>query len=78
MFVPQYEGPSFTPKQNKRQHYSFVYLGLHIFYNKLKNNILRRTIASIPYFHFSLNFFTNGIFPFLGCSQIFKLFHSFK
>jgi hypothetical protein len=55
MFVPQYEGPSFTPKQNKRQHYRSVYSGLHIFYNKLQNNILRHMIASIPYFHFSLN-----------------------
>ena len=31
MFIPLYDGPSFTPIQNKRQHYNYVYVGLHIF-----------------------------------------------
>ena len=75
-FLPQCEGPSFTPIQNNRQGYSSVYLDIYTFgYQTGRQEILHWMITSTPWIQSALNFFMNGIFIRYGCSQIFKLFH---
>ena len=45
-FLPQCEGPSFTPIQNNRQNYSSIYLNFYIFGQQTgRQNILHRMIA---------------------------------
>ena len=49
---------SFTPIQNNRQSYTFVYLNLYVFGESTgRQNILHWMTASIPSFHSALNLF---------------------
>jgi hypothetical protein len=61
-FRPQCEWLSFTPIQNNRLNYSFVYLNVYIFgYQPGRQRILHRLIASIPWLRSVLHFFLNRI-----------------
>jgi hypothetical protein len=58
-FLPQFERPSFRPKQKNRQNYSYVYLNLRIFITNFKGlNILRY----FPYMNFTFKY--SGILAF--------------
>jgi hypothetical protein len=51
---------SFTPIQNNRQNYSFVYFHLYSFgWETRRQNIVHRTISIISWFLCALNFFHN-------------------
>ena len=50
-FLPQCERPCFTPVQNNRKKYNFVYLDLHMFGQQTgSQKCLHRLTASIPSF----------------------------
>jgi hypothetical protein len=66
----QFQRPSFTPIQNKRQNYSSVYFSLYIFWQQTgRQKILHRMIRYIPRVQPALNFFQEwnsdllGLFP---------------
>ena len=61
-FLPQCQLQSFTPIQNNRKNYNFVYLNLLIFgYQPGRQKFLHRMIASISWPQSALNFFRNRI-----------------
>jgi hypothetical protein len=74
-----YQRPVFTPIQEQRENYNFVYSDFYVFRRQIRwQKVLNWMAADIAQIQSALNFPMNKFLIFYSCSQIFELCHIFK
>ena len=79
IFLPRCERPSFTLIRKIWQNHCSVYFNLYIFEHRtVRQRMLHRMVANIPWLQSAFNFFMNEILFFYDFSQILEFSHTLK